>query len=505
MKYLSHKILYVVFSMLALTSCNDMLDTKNYTDIAPSNFFKTQGDIDAAVTGLYLPLTTNWGYSDGGTGKWWNSLYNVDMNAYFPAGMVTTDIMRTYSSHVYEEFNVGPSSGGAIESTYNVMRFVARATDVINQIENSSYSNQAIKERYVAECKTLRAHYMYVLYDWFGPVNVKLNSETLMDNTPLPRPSKEEYVGYIEQDLNDAIASSAFPDKYNDDADNWGRMSKSIAYAVLMRIYMHEKNWQKAKDACEKLMGMGFELLPNYEDVFNQGRNNEVIFSVPSNTTSDNFYVTEVLPGDFKRGYNHEGWSYIRGTEDYAFPGWQSYCMRWDYYDTFEDKDVRKKSILCEYDNQDGKRINRSTGMVGAIPLKFTDTQFANYGIQKAQPIIRYAEVLLSYAEAENELNGPTAHAVNAVKQITSRANVEIPVSATSSKDAFRDYILFERGHELYCEGERRTDLIRHGKLIKFAQKRGLNAKDYQVLFPIPQFVITEAGGVVEQNAGYTN
>lgn len=504
MKHLFNKITLIAALAMPLCSCNDMLETKNYTAMSPTNFFQTKGDIDAAVTGLYIPLTTNWGYTDGGTGKWWNSLYNVDMNAYFPAGMVTTDIMQNYSSNVYDEFNVGPSTGGAINSTYNVLRFVARATDVINQIENSSYNNEDVKYRYLAECKTLRAFYMYTLFDWFGPMNVKLDPATLMDNTAMPRPTSAEYVGYIESDLADAINTSSFPDKYNDDADNWGRMSKSIAYAVQMRLYMHEKEWQKAKDACQKLMSMGFSLVANYEDVFNSDCTSEHIWAVPSNSASDNYYVTEILPSDFKRGYNNVGWSYIRGNEESYFTGWQSYCMRWDFYDTFEDNDLRKQTILCEYDNIDGVHKDRNSGMVGAIPLKFTNTQFANYGIQRAQPIVRYAEVLLSYAEAENELSGPTSAAINAVKQVTDRAGIEIPASATASTSAFRDYLLLERGHELYAEGMRRQDLIRHGVYIKLARERGNKAQDYQVLFPIPQFAITESGGVLKQNEGYT-
>jgi hypothetical protein len=244
-------------------------------------------------------------------------------------------------------------------------------------------------------------------------------------------------------------------------------------------------------------------LLPDYEDVFNTEQNEEQIWSIPSNTAYDNFYITEVLPSDFKRGYNHLGAPYIRGNENTYKNGWANYCMRWEFYDTFEDHDVRKATILCEYDAGSGNRVTRST-MTGAIPLKFTDTQFDHYGIQKAHPVIRYAEVLLSYAEAENELNGPTTSAVNAVKQITERAKTEIPASATAGKDAFRDYILAERGRELYCEGQRRQDLIRHGKYISRARERGVNAKDHQVLFPIPQFAVTEAGGILKQNDGYT-
>lgn len=281
-------------------------------------------------------------------------------------------------------------------------------------------------------------------------------------------------------------------------------MSKSIAYGVRMKLYMHQKQWTKAKADAEKLMGMGFRLMDNYEDVFNTDRTVEHIWSIPSNTAYDNFFVTEVLPSDFKKGYNHMGDSYIRGSETDFLSGWQFYCMRWEYFDTFEDHDARKKTILVEYDAIDGSHKNRSS-MKGAIPIKFTDSQFYNYGIQKAHPVIRYAEVLLSYAEAENELNGPSDGAVNAVKLVTDRAGVQIPAAATAGKDSFRDFLLAERGRELYCEGQRRQDLIRHGVFISRARERGVAAKDYQVLFPIPQAAITEADGVLEQNPGYTN
>ena len=488
----------------ALTSCNDLLETKNFVDMAPGNFFQTASDMDAAVTGIYLPLTTNWGYGDGGTGGWYNALFNADLAAYYPTSMIMTDAMRTYSSNTFEEFNMGPSSGGALTSTFNMMRFIARATDVINQIEKSSGATEDIRNRYIAETKTLRAFYMYVILDFFGPMNVKLDPETLMSNEIEPRPTLETYIGYIESDLNDAIATTSLPNKYNDDGDNWGRISKSIAYGVRMKLYMHQKQWDKAKKDAEEIMKMGYSLVGNYETVFNTSRTAEHIWSIPSNTAYDNFYVTEVLPGDFKRGYNYLGEPYIRGNDSEYFSGWQAYCMRWNFYDTFEDGDLRKKTILIEYDANDGTHKDRSN-MVGPIPLKFTDTQFALYGIMKDHPVIRYAEVLLSYAEAENELNGPTQSAISAIRTVTDRVNAEIPTVATASKDAFRDFILAERGRELYAEGQRRQDLIRHGVYIKLAKARGNNAQDYQVLFPIPQFAITESNGILKQNDGYTN
>lgn len=497
-------LIYTAATLLCmgLSSCNDMLETKNFTDMSPSNFFKSQGDIDAAVTGLYIPCTTNWGYSDGGTGGWYSSLYCADIHTYYTCSMVCTDEFRAYSNYSFDEFTVGPNDG-TLNSAYNVIRFVARATDVIDQIGNSTGATASIRNRYIAETKVLRAFYMFDLWDWFGPLNVKLNPAELFENKVMPRPSNEEYIGYMIKDLDEAIACEDLPVKYNDDVSNWGRMSKSVAYAIKMKIYMQSKQWDKAKEAAEKVMGMGYSIIPNYEDVFNLKCTAEHILSSNANTASDNYYLTEILPGDFKRGYNHEGKPYMRGTEQAYLGGWQAYCMRWDFYDTFEDGDVRKATILDYYDNNAGVHKDRNNGMTGAIPVKFTDSQFNNYGIQKAHPIIRYAEVLLSYAEAENELNGPTAAAIAAVKQITDRANVAIPADATAGKDAFRSFLLAERGRELFGEGQRRQDLIRHGEFIKRAQERGRNAKDHQVLYPIPQGVITEAAGVITQNPGY--
>ncbi|MGG6546618.1 UNVERIFIED_CONTAM: RagB/SusD family nutrient uptake outer membrane protein, partial [Prevotella sp. 15_C9] len=108
--------------------------------------------------------------------------------------MVTTDAVRHYSSNIFDEFTVGPATQGALINTYNIIRFVARATDVINQISKSSGATEDIRNRFIAETKTLRAFYMYTLLDWYGPVNVKLDPETLMDNSIQPRPSVAEYV-----------------------------------------------------------------------------------------------------------------------------------------------------------------------------------------------------------------------------------------------------------------------------------------------------------------------
>jgi hypothetical protein len=122
--------------------------------------------------------------------------------------------------------------------------------------------------------------------------------------------------------------------------------------------------------------------------------------------------------------------------------------------------------------------------------------------------VIRYSDVLLIYAEALNELNGPSAEAYGAINQIRTRARGGVNVSSgpqdlkTLSKDQFRDAILQERSWELCFEGHRRWDLIRTGKYIETLTKANVPVADKNLLYPIPQNEIDVNPGL-KQNSGY--
>ncbi len=103
-------------------------------------------------------------------------------------------------------------------------------------------------------------------------------------------------------------------------------------------------------------------------------------------------------------------------------------------------------------------------------------------------PIIRYADILLSRAEALNKMNSPSQETVNLVNAVQRKAGAtEATLSEFSTTEEFRDIVLLERIKEFYLESKRRGDLIRHNRFISGAIARGKNAKDYQVRFPIPQ------------------
>ncbi|GIV60383.1 MAG: membrane protein [Rhodothermaceae bacterium] len=479
--------------LLPLAGCSDLLEPEVFGDLTPETFFSSEADFRTAVAALYNPFMTDWGTNDQGAGVWYAALYNHDPKTYLIRSMTPTDELFSPWSTTFDFFEWGPTTfNGGNGPTYAKIRYVARATDVIDKIQKSDAPvPPEVKARYIAEAKALRGWLMYILYDFFGPVNVKLDPATLHDPTITPRPSKEEYVAAIEQDLLEALPD--LPDRYNGDAANWGRVSKGAVRMVLLRLYMHEKQWAKAEQVARDIMAMGYSLMPYYPDVFNVEQNNEIIYAVPANEASQNYWPQEIIPPNFASTTLPSGKTITRG------PGWYGFWMPWEFYDLFEPGDERLHTIADSYVTTSGAVRDRTSGMRGAIPLKFTDIQGDGPGYGFDMPVFRYAETLLSLAEAINEQRGPD-EAYEYVNQVRARAGLAPWSGMTQAQ--FREAILQERGRELYAEGVRRQDLIRHGKFIEYAPA-GASAGPHHVLFPIPQEVIDQGGGVIEQNPGY--
>ena len=312
----------------------------------------------------------------------------------------------------------------------------------------------------------------------------------------LPRPTDAEYTAQIEKDLTEAIPD--LDDRYNGSETQWGRASKGLARMVLLKFYMHTKQWANAETMARDIMGMGYSLMDNYEEVFIEERNNEIIYAVDCSLSTEarNWYPQHLFPSDYASSP-----VVTRGA------GWYTYRMPWDFYDTFESGDERTSTIISSYTNTSDGDTNRDNGLSGPIPVKYTGISGPGPEYAVDWVVYRYADVLLSLAEIINELNsGPTTEAYDLVGQVRARAGLN-NFTAGMTQSQFRDALLAERGRELYSEGVRRQDLIRHGKFIEYAQDRGLDAQPFHVLYPIPNNAILEGGGgdggVVAQNDGY--
>ena len=486
-------LLLAAFTFISvLSSCEKQLETKIYSQLTPKNFYKTEADANAALMTLYTPLSSDWARTDPGNNTTYATLYNADIKTYLFRSVGTTDEIACDWDPNLLNFTWGPSTwGGTQDPTYYKISYVAKATDIIDVIGKSTAVSDDVKKRYIAQAKTLRAWIMYALYDFYGPVNVKTDPATLTDTTITPRPTAEVYSAMIEKDLLEAMPD--LEDKYNANAANWGRVSKGVARMLLLKLYMHNKAWPKAEAVAREILTMGYSLLQGstgYADVFKQKANNELIYAVPANNASPNYWIQEVLPGDFKSGGGI--------TRE---PGWNGYFMPWAFYDKYSATDRRRSTIIDTYTKTNNTIANKANGLRGAIPLKYTGIAGNGPGYAIDVVVFRYAEVLLSLAEAINEQRGPD-DAYQYVNQVRLRAGE--PDFAGMNEGQFKTALLEERGRELYGEGARRQDLIRNGTFISNAIARGkTNAQPHMVVFPIPNAVILQGRGIIEQNPNY--
>lgn len=483
-------LIIMILTTLIFVSCKDSLQPEIYTDLSENNFFKTEADIKSALTPLYGLLGTDWGATDPGTGLYLMN-FNVALWGYDNITRLMTDQVSDTWWLPYSQYTFGPATDekDIRMQHYGKLRFVARATDVIDKISKAPL-NDNLKAKYIAEAKVLRALIMSILYDLYGPLNPKLDPEKLTENIVEPRMSDADYIAAIDKDITEAMPN--LPNKLNTDAANWGRVSKGCARMILFKLYLNKKNWNKAEAIGNELLSMGYELQTSYKNVFLIAANNEVIFSTPGNKGIASYWYKMIIPWDAKS---------VLGVG--VQPGWLGEGMPWSFYDKYSADDERLQTIAKEYVTIGGIVNSRENGkLANAIPMKYLNFQPNDEGVEYV--MYRYADVLLAMAEIENEKNGPTQKAINFVKQVTDRSKTAIPTSTTASKDAFRDFILDERGRELYDEfGIRRQDLIRHGKLISNARTRGVNAGEHQVLLAIPSHVIIESNGIIKQNPGY--
>jgi len=500
-------LLSLAVCALLVLACKKTLQPQVLSELTPQNFYESAGDANAALITLYTPFTSNWGSTDPGSsgGTWFAALYNADGRTYLSHSMINTDeIENTDQDPVtgpLNDFTWGPDTwSGTNEPNYYKISYVAKATDIISAINASSAVPANVKTAYIAQAQVLRAWLMWVLYDFYGPLNVKTNEATLSDTAETPRLSDTAYVNQMISDLTTAMPNLA--PSYNNDANNWGRVSQGVANMLLLKIYMQKKEWAQAQATAQTIMNMGVYSLVTtpliagqtaYQSIFNSSANPEIIYAAPANLTSPNFWPQVVLPPDYASA---------PGLANEA-SGWDNEFMPWAFYDKYDPADQRLSTILTSYTNTSGVIRNRANGMPGACPLKYTNLTPNNEATSLDVVIFRYADVLLSMAEAINEQSGP-ANAYQYINPVRERAGVSDLSGLTQT--TMRQAILDERGRELYAEGLRRQDLLRNGSYISTALALGkAAAQPYDTLFPIPEAVILQGHGIIAQNPGYGN
>lgn len=377
-------------------------------------------------------------------------------------------------------------------------RSIRDANLVLENLAAANISDEKRKQ-FAAEARLLRAYAYEFLYKWFGPVPLRTTSDS---PTQLARATDEELRSFIETEMLAAI-----PDLPNPGAEEaFGRVNKGVGWAMLAKYYLNTKQWQKAADAATSVMSFNYyELFPDFTKLFtvaNEG-NKEMILVIPCLNIEGygNWYTAGALPPNFKTSSQVPEFVWVAGMANFA----TQYRLRSSLVNTYDfTNDKRATLILRSYTNLAGATVNLMTTPDNARCLKYWDNATAGNHSGNDVPQIRYADILLTKAEALNELNGPTQEALDLINEVRERAGIaDLTLVEATSKEVLRDLILRERGWEFVAEGKRREDLLRHDKFISLAKARGVaTAAEKHKLFPIPQ-VERDANKLCGQNPDY--
>jgi hypothetical protein len=322
------------------------------------------------------------------------------------------------------------------------------------------------------------------------------------ENLDLPRSPQAQVYAAIVADLKDAI--TLLPVKVV--KVGTGRATKGAAQSLLAKVYLELKDYVNAADYANQVIASGtYSLFPNYADNFTVQNNNggESVFAVQ--------YTSNSGFADWFSEKRHQGaWAgqfmAPRNVKVVPGDGGFGWCQPTsEFVSVYESGDTRKKAtVVATGDTINGSSQVATGSLTGYNVIKFlngaNNTIMADGNLDF--PVIRFAEVLLIYAEAENKL-GNTTNALPYLNMVRTRAGLA-PLSGLS-QDAFHTALLKERRIEFAFEGVWYFDVLRQGfnYANQYFHDRGkVNFSQKNMLFPVPQ---QEIGIDVNlgQNPGY--
>jgi starch-binding outer membrane protein, SusD/RagB family len=442
----------VVAALLAAGACQDLTEVPS-DFVAPETFYRNEGDALAAVNAAYAtfvtlpsPLSSN----DYVGRNFW-------MLVEYPTEVTTSRLSAANERSLIGNFNPQFNSAHTYLGPLWLAAYagINRANTVIDRVPAIPMDTLR-RSRIVGEAKFLRALHYYWLAGLFGGVPLKLTETRSIEGAALPRATVEETWEQIGKDLTEAAA--VLPTSWP--SADYGRATRGAALTLLGKAYLQSAatvpalgaNYQKALDAFREVATLGYSLDPNYGSLFDGSneRSPEIIFSLQN------------IRVDGLGGRITEWFSPITNPQIFPAGAQNQFQAERPFYDSYDTLDVRKAGTwLTSFTNR-GKTvtwswtsgIQRDTnyGSTGPAPRKYLDLAAPDGGAEAPDYIIlRYADVLLSTAEAINAISGPTVEAYALVDAIRARARVPNLAQGLSA-DAFRDSLFAERRRELALE-----------------------------------------------------
>lgn len=506
-------IIFAALAAAAISSCS--LKEQSYTELNKKDYPESAKEANTVLMGCYRDMC-----EDG--------MYAYHLSLLFT---ISSDIAQCEGSST-SSFRVIPTNYHNVNTTeilttwsslynaiYNVNDFIQT---VQYRMQWWSNADQDLARIYVAEAKALRALYYFELVRWYGNVVLmKTTQDSFKKAGEYVQAAPNEVYEFIEKDLLEAQESLPWAVDDNLRGSNAYRISKGAALGLLAKVYCtwagyplyKTDKWGEAAAVARRVVESGkHRLNPDFEELWSNTCNGvwdpyesliEVSFFSPTGLNGEdcvgrigkwNGVVASAVEG--KRGRNAANWKvvypFVQEWETHDDPRLELSVADYRYGYTNKDKTIDTDGYIKYFDTITKK--NPSEDDYNAQRQLFTpakwDTekyvQGSNYLVNNDKSnvnwyVLRYADVLLLFAEAENEANGPTAAAVEAFNLVRERAYGDDShnVSSSMTREEFREIIRKERAYELCFEGHRKQDLIRWGIYYETIKKTAQDVLDW--------------------------
>jgi hypothetical protein len=486
-------ILVFTIASFSVVSCDDkLLELAPISDMNTENFYSNQQDMVNAVNAAYAGLRQSGLFNQGlyvvgemrsdNTSTSWVSGDSYDIESIYYFTVISSNrYLNTIWNDTYEA--------------------ILRCNIVLDRIDVVEM-DQTLKERLKGEVRFLRALEYFYLVQIYGDVPLVLNEISVQEAYDFGRTPVEEVYNQIILDLK--FAEEVLPSSYA--THEIGRATSGAAKGILAKVYLTLKNYPEANAKLEEVINSGiYQLLPNYGDLWDLNHENSVesLFEVQykkGGTETGSPFANSFAP----RG-SGQGVVSIGGTGSTNSP-------TVDMENAYEPGDLRKDiSMEPGFVDEEGNFVPYR------YIKKYLDVPFLSGDADNNWPVLRYADVLLMYAEVLNELGFVAdGEAFELLNRIRERAGLAPKTSSSpdanlrvTNQEQFRLAIEHERRIELAFENHRWFDLVRTDRALEVlnSKREILNIpnviQEHQLLFPVPLQVIENNPTVITQNPGY--
>ncbi|WP_345950000.1 RagB/SusD family nutrient uptake outer membrane protein [Mucilaginibacter sp. PAMB04274] len=472
-------LLLLVLAIMALSSCKKLLEKEPSDFVQPQNYFNSEADLNLALAGVYDPLGSEYLYASGLWFQFGNctdeSFYPNSANAFAAPMFYQYDYTNSYVSGLWEQCYIG----------------IERANLLIENV-SKPVMDEKRRQAILGEALFLRGFYHFMLVSNYGDIPLKLASTKSVNVVEIPRTPSAQVYAQVLKDMQDAEL------KVNKASTigNSSRISQTTVEGMLARVCLYmagnplndKAKYADALSWAQKVVISGENALLTTPNLTYTNSPYSQIFI---NEAQDVYDVKECMwEADFNMFGNNTAFSEGGRLGTYGIAcnnldtGYASSNVRTTIklYNLYQTADRRRDWAIAPFTYTSTTTsatrvpyaatavINRACGKWRRSfePLSSPKQQFKS---GQNFPILRYADVLLMLAEAENEVNGPTATAYNAINSVR-RRGYALPVNVASavadlapglSKNSFRQAIMDERARELCFEALRKPDLIRWG------------------------------------------